>query len=128
MIGHPLRPTTPPSTPNGPRARTGASIMNTRHDLRTLLPLALGMATLVGCDPEPMGEGFGERELDALAEDELDELDELDEALDDDPVDDAGPDDIALDDDGTASAAINLALGKPATQSATLYGADAARA
>lgn len=104
--------------------------MITRHDLRTLLPLALGMATLAGCDPEPMGEGLDERDLEELDEAELAELDELEalDELDDDPVDDAGPDDIALDDDGTASAAVNLALGKPATQSATLFGADAARA
>ncbi|MEX1366835.1 MAG: discoidin domain-containing protein, partial [Nannocystaceae bacterium] len=94
--------------------------MNTHRTVPSLFVLALSVAGLAGCDVEPAEGLDGERELEELAEDS--------DGEDFEP--EAGPDDLLdeLDDDATFSAPINLALGKPTSQSTTYLGADAARA
>lgn len=96
--------------------------MTTQRSIHTLLSLSLGLVALVGCDMEP-------------SDIELDDPRELDEHsdgedLDADPIDAPRPDELTAHPDlyDTVSAPINLAFGKPTTQSTTFAGGVSSRA
>lgn len=98
--------------------------MTTQRSIQTLLSLSLGFATIGGCDVDPSSADLDmERDLDALTEGSESDLDEG-------PIDHDRPDelDADVDDDATESAPINLALGRPTTQSSTYGGAVPQRA
>lgn len=111
--------------------------MTTRHDAWTRLSLALGLVALDGCERDPAGDASAGSDYGNSADfsgdaglDEDTGEGESAAPLDDGTGGESGLEGLASagDDGATASAAVNLAFGRPATQSATLFDAGAWRA